>query len=96
MTAEIHDLTHKDRELISKPKLHIDMERCVAKLQGIFAKDMAGFVVFAVDQKGEWSLGWAVDPEAVIGRRMLCGLAVEAIREDLIVEEAIIARMRDE
>lgn len=96
MSAEIHDLTHEDRELVSKPKLHLDMDRCAGKLQGIFAKDMAGFIIFAVDQKGDWSLGWALDPESVIGRRMLCGLAVEAVREELIVEEAMNARVADQ
>lgn len=89
--AELIDLMKTGRPLEDKPYLHARLERCVAKIQGIFAEDMAGYVVLAVARDGSWSSGWAVDPDEKnpIGRRMLGGLAVEGIRERLVTEAAI-------
>ena len=87
--GEVVDFFGKNRPFEGRPELHVRLEKATALLQGLFADDMAGYVVFAVDHKGKWSLGWAVEPEGVIGPRMLCGLAQEAFREELVTETAI-------
>lgn len=84
--SEVVDLLNADRPMDPRPKMHEDMERHVAILQGVFPADMTGFIVMAVGADGKWSMGWSVDPDAVIGRRMLGGLALAAITEELLID----------
>lgn len=89
MSDNIIDIFGADRPLEDRPKLHIDMERACAKMQGVFATDLAAYVLVGVSRTGQYSVGYHIDSESVIGCRMLAGLCAEAIREDLIVDRAI-------
>lgn len=83
----VADIFGNGRPIQEKPPMHHHLERMVAKMQGFFADDMAGVVVIAVGRDGKWSLGFRVESEdAIIGSRMLAGMAMAAITEEMIVK----------
>lgn len=90
---KIVDIFGRDRPLVGRPALHVRLDHATALLQGALGDEMVGYVVFGVDKTGHWSLGWAVDPDAVIGATLLAALAKEAINIDLSVERMIDRRI---
>ena len=83
--SNVHDLVAPGRKLTGKPNLHTALEKSVAILQGHFP-EMAGYIVFAVDKCGHWSVGFRLDSaeDNPIGARMMAGLAIMGIQEDLV------------
>lgn len=60
-----------------------------AAISNIYATDLAGFVIVAVDRRGRWSLGSRCD-DTIIGGNMLGGLAVTAITRELMADPAAV------
>lgn len=91
--SEVRDLFFPGRPLgDQKPDMHQQMERAVHQLQGQFP-DVSGFIVFVVDPEGSWSTRHATT-DGILGRRMLVGLAVEGIRENILVDNEVRAILR--
>jgi len=86
--SEVVDIFGNGRLMEGRPELHVRLEKAVALLQG-YQPDMAGYIVIGVGADGHWSCGWAVDPDAVLGRRMLAGLGVAAITEELLIDSRL-------
>jgi hypothetical protein len=87
--TDVIDLHHRDRPIEQAPQIHHDMERATQQLQGTFP-DMLGFVMFAMGADGKWSTRHSIRPEAsIVGPRMMAALAVEGIRERLIIERCV-------
>lgn len=57
-----------------------------AALANLFADDLAGYVVFCVDKRGEWSLSFRCDddPNIPIGVNMVAGLTISAVHREMI------------
>lgn len=60
----------------------------LAAIVNVYADDLAGYVVVAVDSKGCWNVSWAHHRDGPIGRTMLAGLATAAIQRELVADAA--------
>lgn len=93
MEEKIVDLFRRDRPIGDQaPQIHHDMERAVEQIQGQFPNNMAGFVIVAVDENGYWTTRSSTRHD-LMGNRMLAGLAITAIQENLVVEKCISDRL---
>lgn len=62
----------------------------LAAISNVYADDLAGYIVLAVDSKGCWTLAFKVsdDDACPIGHTMLAGLAIQAIQREMVADSA--------
>ena len=88
--GEVRELyVGEDRPYKERSELVTKMERSAGIMAQHFADDLAGYVMLAVNAKGEWSLGFHFDKDSPIGPNMLAGITMAAVQRDIIAEGAI-------
>lgn len=62
----------------------------IAAMSNVYADDLAGYIVLAVDSKGCWTLGFKIidDENCPVGVAMLAGLGISAIQREMIADGA--------
>ena len=88
--GEVREIFGKEvRDFVDRKPLVRRMEMATSIAAQTFADDLAGFVLVAVNVKGECATHWAVDPDSPVGPTMLTGIAQGAIVRDIVSEIAI-------
>ena len=73
--GEVTELFGRElRDFVDRKPLVRRMEMATSFAAQSFADDLAGFVLIAVNVKGECATHWAVDPETPICPTMLTGV----------------------
>jgi len=62
----------------------------LAAISNVYAEDLAGYIVLAVDSKGCWTLAFKIkdDDNCPVGVAMLAGLGISAIQREMIADGA--------